>query len=202
MVYLSDRLVKIKDFANFHSNFQSMRSLAVLFVLAGFGLFLTGETWLWSKKMADSEEIVSIDYVISGDSLRVKVPISIPYLQDSFESQSKEKIVVVEDAYFLITRTYFSGDTLHTVGHRIQPDRQAMFSILGKLIQLQQDTEPSPIDKALDLFKQLAKFYFNSTFHWIQWFWLDWVPTWVPFFSFYWEALPLSIPSPPPCQVS
>lgn len=179
-----------------------MRTILTLLVLVGFGLFLTGETWLWAQKKDTQQVDESIDYSISGDSLRVKVPIAIPYLNEAFESNLEERVIFVEDAYFLITRTYFSGDTLHTVGHRIQPDRQAMFSILGQLIQIQQDSEPSPVDKALDLFKQLAKFYFNSSIHWIQWFWVEFVVSAVPHFFISWEPVFLTTQSPPPCQVA
>lgn len=178
-----------------------MRLLTTCLLLLGFGLFLTGETWLWLKKNAQEEPGEVIDYAIQGDSLHAKVPMAIPYLNQSFESNSAERVIFVEDAYFLVTRTYFSGDTLHTVGHRIQPDRQAMFSILGQLIQIHSDAESSPEEKALELLKQMTKFCLQSPSFWMQWFWVEWVKFPVPALDLSWEAALLGILSPPPCQV-
>lgn len=179
-----------------------MRIFTICLLLFGFGLFLTGETWLWFKKSQIEQSNEKIDYRIQGDSIQVRIPIAIPYLNQSIETKAEERIIFVDNAYFLVTRTYFAGDTLFTEGHRIQPSRQEIFSILGQLVQLEQAQESSPIDQALDLFKQLSKFYHQSFYSWTQWFWTDLMMSLIDFPFSIWDSLPYNPLSPPPCLVN
>lgn len=179
-----------------------MRLLTTWLLVLGFGLFLTGESWLWSKKMSEPETAEEIDYLISGDSIRIQVPIAIPYLSHSLENNTSERVIFVENAYFQVARSYFKGDTLYTEGYRIQPSRQEIFSILGQLVQLGQEKEPSPIDQALELFKQVSKFHQPSNYVWIQWFWTDLMVASIDFSYMLWQSLSVPPLSPPPCLVN
>jgi hypothetical protein len=185
-----ENLVNINYLTNFLSNFPLMRLFTICLLFFGFGLFLTGETWLRFKKANEQESSEDIAYHIQGDTIQIRVPIAIPYLNQSLETNTPERVIFVENAYFLVTRTYFSQDTLYTEGHRIQPSRQEMFSILGQLVQLGQDKEPSPLDRALDVCQYLAKFYQLSSFSWIQWFWYDWLHAPHAMFVPFWRSLP------------